>query len=135
MPAEVAPPMYKMLAEEVQWAIDDKEPYNFSHYLLLSRTYTEMESRLDMEDERPSKKSKKGVANVETHYFHAEDEIFHKHAVGYCSFDYTHQGDTADSKRAFQEMGIKSQGHAILIEAAKFEGAVKEVSEYIGAQS
>ncbi|KAI5806699.1 p21-C-terminal region-binding protein-domain-containing protein [Peziza echinospora] len=49
VPTEVTPPMYKMMLEEVQWAIEDNEPYNFSHYLILSKTYTEIESALDAE--------------------------------------------------------------------------------------
>jgi protein BCP1 len=40
MPVEVVPHMYRMLADEMQWACDDGEPYNFSHLLMLSRTYT-----------------------------------------------------------------------------------------------
>lgn len=40
MPVEVIPHMYRMLADEIQWACDDGEPYHFSHLLVLSRTYT-----------------------------------------------------------------------------------------------
>ena len=40
MPIEVVPHMYRMLADEIQWACDDGEPYHFDHFLLLSRTYT-----------------------------------------------------------------------------------------------
>jgi protein BCP1 len=32
--------MFRMLADEIQWACDDEEPYNFGHFLVLSRTYT-----------------------------------------------------------------------------------------------
>ncbi|SGY37815.1 BQ5605_C003g01893 [Microbotryum silenes-dioicae] len=39
MPAQVVPPMYRMLQEELQWARDDKEPYHFSHLLFLSRVF------------------------------------------------------------------------------------------------
>ena len=40
MPVEVIPHMYRMLADEIQWACDDGEPYHFGHLLVLSRTYT-----------------------------------------------------------------------------------------------
>ncbi len=40
MPVEIVPHMYRMLADEIQWARDDGEPYHFSHLLVLSRTYT-----------------------------------------------------------------------------------------------
>jgi protein BCP1 len=134
MPAEIVPPMYTMLLEEIGWALEEKEPYTFSHYLILSKTYKEVESKLDQDEPRPPKKSKKETADANsTFYFHPEDEIMHKHAVGHCNFDYTRQSDdgAADSKRTFQEMGVVPQGHMILIESEKFEEAVKAVAEYL----
>ena len=130
VPAEVTPPMYTMLLEEIQWALEEKEPYTFSHYLILSKTYVEIASKLDVEDDRPKKK-KKARASSETFYFHPEDEVFHRHALCQGGFDYTTVQDAghSDSKRAFQEMGIKPQGHMILIEASKFAAAVHEVAE------
>jgi protein BCP1 len=133
VPAEVTPPMYTMLLEEIQWALEEKEPYTFSHYLILSKTYTEIASKLDVEDDRPKKKKKKkATACSETFYFHPEDEIFHKHAICRGGYDYNTRQDEghSDSKRAFQEMGIKPQGHMILIEAPKFAAAVQEVAGY-----
>ena len=50
MPVEVAPPMYKMLKEEVEWALEEREPYDFEAFLVLSKTYTEVPCQLDMED-------------------------------------------------------------------------------------
>lgn len=142
MPNEILPPMYRMLLEEIQTAISENEPYNFSHYLLLSKTYTEVASKLDSmvitEDAQPpSKKSKKlqktaGAIKAETFYFHAEDEVFHRHAVGFGDFHYTKSRDegSSDSKRAFNEMGIEPVGHIVLVEAKAFETAVKTVGEY-----
>lgn len=132
-PAEIVPPMYTMFLEEVQWAVEEKEPYNFTHYLILSKTYTEVSSKLDEEDDRPKKKTKATNGAFETMYFHPEDEILQRHASCYGGFDYTIKQDDghSDSKRAFQELGIKPQSHAILIEASKFEAAVKEAAEYL----
>lgn len=139
MPHQIVPPMYTMLQEEVQWANDEKEPYNFTHYLILSKTYTEVASKLDAEDDRPSKKSRKANkdGSGDLFYFHPEDEVLAKHAVGTCGFEYEKQGDegSSDSKRAFQELGVKPQGHLILIEAAKFDDAVKAVAEYLGSEA
>jgi protein BCP1 len=139
MPHQVVPPMYTMLQEEIQWANDEKEPYNFTHYLILSKTYTEVASKLDAEDDRPSKKSKKASKDgaADMFYFHPEDEVLARHAVGSCGFEYEKQGDegSSDSKRAFQELGVKPQGHMILIEAAKFDEAVKAVAEYLGSEA
>lgn len=135
VPSEVAPPMYKMLLEEVAWALEDKEPYQFSHYLILSKSYQEVESPLDNEDDatRKAKKQKKSSARShgETYYLHPEDEIFHRHALAFTDFEYSQTVDEgrSDSKRTFQELGIKPSGHMILIEASKFEGAVTAVQE------
>lgn len=138
IPHQIVPPMYNMLLEEIRWANDEKEPYQFTHYLVISKTYTEVESKLDVEDDRPPqpKKSKKsgGAAGPEVFYFHPEDEALQRCAMGSCSFEYERQGEegSSDAKRAFQDVGVKPMGHLILIEGGKFEGAVKAVESYIG---
>jgi len=136
MPSEVSPELYRMLLEQIGWAIEDSRPYNFSHYLILSRTYTEIASKLD-EEENPRSKKNRAVSGgeKEVHYFHPEDEIFQKFALASGGFEYVKdEGEgAADSKRAFQEMGIRSQGHLILIEKGKMEEAVKAVKEYLNA--
>lgn len=130
MPAELAPPLYSMLVDEIEAAVEDKEPYEFTHYLIWSKTYQELESKLDMEKQ----KRKKAKEESQVYYFHAEDEVLQKHALAYGSFNYTKEDDAvADSKRAFSEMGVKAQGHLILIEAAKFQGAVKAIGDYLRA--
>jgi protein BCP1 len=134
MPSEIVPPMYTMLLEEIGWALEEKEPYTFSHYLILSKTYKEVDSKLDQEESRPAKKKKKDMADPDnTFYFHPEDETLHKHALGYGNFDYTKQGDegVADSKRTFNELGVVPQGHMILVESGKFAEAVQAVVEYL----
>ena len=135
MPSELVPPMYRMLLEEVAWAVEDKEPYTFSHYLVLSKTYTEIESELNTGDDRPKKKKRGSAAtkSSDVFYFHPEDELLHEHAIAHGDFSYANErsnGD-ADARRAFQEMGIKPQGHAILIDAPKLETAVAAVEQYL----
>jgi protein BCP1 len=133
VPSEISPPMYTMLIDELEAAVEDKEPYEFTHYLIISKTYREIVSALDHEDAPRQKKNKAGKGNRQTFYFHPEDEVLQRHALTSGSYEYTKdEGDTmADSKRAFQEMGIKPQGSMILIEASKFEGAVKAIGEYL----
>jgi protein BCP1 len=126
--------MYTMLMEEVEWANQDNEPYTFSHYLILSKTYKEVESKLDEEESRSTKKQKKDKGGSDnTFYFHPEDEVFQRYAIVHGNFNYTSVPDSgrADSKRAFQEMGIVPQGHLILIERSRIEEAVKAVSEFL----
>ena len=134
-PSEISPPMYGMLIDEIEAAVEDNEPYEFTHYLILSKTYHEIASTLDQEDSPKQKKSKASRAK-ETFYFHPEDEVLQKHAIASGSYEYTKdEGEgMADSKRAFQEMGIKPQGSMILIEASKFEGAVNAIKEYLNPQ-
>ncbi|KAJ6019290.1 hypothetical protein N7499_009546 [Penicillium canescens] len=133
MPSETVPPMYNMLQEEIAWAVEDKEPYSFSHYLILSKNYEEIESKLDQEESRPQKKKKKDGEKSERFFFHPEDEILERHALCSGSIEYTHKFDEghSDSKRAFQELGIRTNGSLMLIEAAKFEPMVKAVTEYL----
>ncbi|KAI0970520.1 putative actin cytoskeleton organization and vesicular protein [Xylaria arbuscula] len=131
MPSEVAPPLYSMLAEEIQDAVDDKEPYEFTHYLIISKKYHEIESTLAEE-----RKKKKGRQDAALYYFHPEDEVLQKHAVAHGSYPFTKIDDAvADSKRAFQEMGVQPMGSMILIEASKFVDAVKAVGEYLSPPS
>ena len=124
--------MYNMLLEEISWAIEEKEPYDFTHYMIFSKTYREVASALDKEDAPKQKKQKKAgkKGSSETFYFHPEDEVLQRHAAAFGSFGYLKEAAGSDSKRAFQELGVKPEGHMILIEAAKFEGAVKALQEY-----
>jgi len=132
MPSEIAPPMYSMLIDEIEAAVEDAEPYEFSHYLILSKTYHEVQSILE-DGERRRKKAKD---DSPLFYFHPEDEVLQKHALAFGTFPLTKDGEAvADSKRAFQDMGVRSQGSMILIEAGKFEGAVKAASEYLSPPS
>ncbi|KAI2783603.1 p21-C-terminal region-binding protein-domain-containing protein [Daldinia loculata] len=132
MPSEISPPMYNMLIDEVEAAVEDKEPYEFSHYLIISKTYHEIESTLDVEE----RKRKKGKQDATMFYFHPEDEVLQKHAVASGSYDYTNIGEAiADSKRAFQEMGVMPRGFMILIEASKFADAAKAIGEYLSPPS
>lgn len=137
MPHQTVPPMYNMLLEEMTWANDEKEPYQCTHYIIISKTYSEVASQLDVEDDRPQKKTKSAAKDAETFFFHPEDEVLHKHALAHCDFEYEKQGEegASDAKRTFQELGVKPQGHLILMEASKFEGAVKAVSDYLGGEA
>jgi len=135
IPTELVPPMYKMLLEEVEWALQEGEPYRFTHYLIPSRTYLELDSLLDQEDKPATKKQKKIAVkpSSQTFYFHPEDELLHKHAVahGNYSFDTEEAEGQADSRRVFQDVGIKPQGHMILVEASRFGSLVKALEDFV----
>ncbi|KAK0627253.1 p21-C-terminal region-binding protein-domain-containing protein [Immersiella caudata] len=128
MPAEVIPPMWSMMIDEIEAAVEDKEPYEFTHYLVVSRGYYEVASVLD------ERKQKKARGEGELQYFHPEDEGMSKFAAAAGTYAFTKEDEAiADSKRAFQEMGVKPQGYMMLIEAGRFESAVKAVGDYVGS--
>jgi len=148
MPTQIIPPMYTLLLEEISLALKDNQPYAFTHYLILSKVWTELTSTLpsittnSSTSEPSSKKSKKGKNGVaavpgttgETFYFHPEDEIWHNFAQGYGNYEYTKPWSEGqgDAKRAFQEAGIRPLGHMVLIEKGRFEEAVRAVQEAVG---
>ena len=132
MPAEVIPPMYKMILEEISLAVEDKEPYSFTHYLVWSKVYREVESKVDKEDHQSLKRTKRGSsASNSIFYFHPEDEILQQHAIGHITFDFNTQSDDGkpDSKRTFQDMGIMPQGYLMLFSKDGFEEAIRSISE------
>ncbi|KAI9809197.1 MAG: hypothetical protein M1825_002488 [Sarcosagium campestre] len=144
IPTDVVPPMYGMLQEEISWALEEKEPYNFTHYLILSKSYTEVASEIkgpNDDDDRPQKKKSKkggggsaaGNSKNEIFYFHPEDEVLERYALAHGRFDYKIEAaeGASDSKRAFQELGIRPQGHMILIEASEFEKAVQAIKDFV----
>ncbi|KAL4957669.1 p21-C-terminal region-binding protein-domain-containing protein [Aspergillus filifer] len=133
MPVEVIPPMYTMLQEEIAWALEENEPYSFTHYLIVSKTYEEVESKLDIEESRPQKKKKAAKGGKgERFFFHPEDEVLERHAICQGGFEHKFDEGRSDSKRAFQELGIKTGGSLILLEAGKFEGAVRDMVQFVG---
>lgn len=87
MPHQVVPPMYEMLEKELNLGGPD---FAFTHLLIISRTYTEVQSALDAEDDRPQKKQK-AKKQAELMYFHAEDEVLRKHALADEGFEYQRQ--------------------------------------------
>lgn len=131
VPSEVGPPMYSMLVDEIEAAVEDKEPYEFTHYLILTRAYIEVESTINTE-ERKQKKPR--GASPKAEFFHPEDETFNKAATAFGSFNYTKEEEVAaDSKRAFQEMGIQTTGHLILLEASQLNLCIKNMQENAAA--
>lgn len=137
MPYQIVPPLYTFLTSELTGAIENSNPYPFTHYLILSKTYAEV-AAFEADPNRPAKKSKSSASNSsETFYFHVEDEVLAKYAQGVASYDYEkseEEPEASDAKRTFNELGIKPQGHLILVEGGKFEGAVKGVERALTGQ-
>ncbi|KAK7207275.1 p21-C-terminal region-binding protein-domain-containing protein [Myxozyma melibiosi] len=128
MPTEVVPPMYNMLLDEMKKAVDNGEKYDFDYYIIVSKSFTEIESKIDEEDDRPKKKKKKAAqTSKEIFYFHAEDELFTKNAEQSMVYQFSNEAQEADSKRAFQDYGIAPQGQLMVIAKDKFASTVSEM--------
>ncbi|PVU99747.1 hypothetical protein BB560_005460 [Smittium megazygosporum] len=78
MPPQIVPPMMKMLFEEIQWAIEDKERYEFEWYILVSPTFKEIspnKSKSSGSATDPSGKKKHAKSFDHISYLHQEDEF------------------------------------------------------------
>ncbi|KAK9471856.1 p21-C-terminal region-binding protein-domain-containing protein [Dipodascopsis tothii] len=128
MPTEVAPPMYRMLVDEMTWAVQDNEPYKFDYYLFVGKSFTEIASKIDEEEDRPKKKKKAGKSSAQTFYFHAEDETIQAHSDLWMTYKFSKEAQEADSKRTFQDYGIMTQGQMMLMRASQLAPAIEAMA-------
>jgi len=137
MPPQVVPPMFRMLLEEIQWAIEDKEPYNFAYYMIISKLYRMVESKVDKDENAPQtsvKKNKKSKIDPEdlnkVFYFQPEDEIVEKYSVLKIDFRMAKATNT-DSKRTFYDYGIDPFRRVLIFPADKLQLITDEISELL----
>lgn len=140
MPPQVVPPMFRMLLEEIQWAIEDKEPYEFAYYMIISKLYKMVESKVDKDENAPqtsvkkSKKAKIEKINPEdlnkVFYFQPEDEIIEKYSVLKVDFRMAKATNT-DSKRTFYDYGIDPFRRVLVFPADKLQTITDEISELL----
>ncbi|KAJ3300434.1 Mss4p nuclear export [Borealophlyctis nickersoniae] len=140
MPPQVVPPMFKMLSEEIEWAVEDGEPFKFDYYLFISKVYKEIESQLDEEEEGASsskqkKKKKKAAGNEDStvFYFQPEDEIVQQHAELTFDYKFTKEAQASDSRRAFHDFGIDPLRRVFLVHASKMTTLLKEFEENLSS--
>ncbi|GME82898.1 unnamed protein product [Ambrosiozyma monospora] len=134
MPVETAPPMYRMLLEEMEKADDKDKEYKFDYFLIPSRVYKLVASTIDeeMDDEglTRSKKAKKGTnLPEELDYYHYEDEVLEKHSLYHGYFDFTNEKVESDGRRVFTEYGIDPKFSLILIDKKSLLKASEEMAE------
>jgi len=137
MPPQVVPPMFRMLLEEIQWAIDDKEPYEFAYYMVISKLYRMVESKVDKDENAPQtsvKNNKKSRIDPEdlnkVFYFQPEDEIIEKYSVLKVDFRMAKATNT-DSKRTFYDYGIDPFRRVLVFPADKLQTITNEISELL----
>jgi len=135
MPVQIAPPMYRMLTEEIQRAVDEKKPYQFSHYVFITRTYMlSAEDEAEIASNPPPKKSKQtkptlgnasGTGGV--YSFHPEDECIQKFA------SFTHDfGFTGTQPREKDAFGLDVRARMMVVPAESFPRLVQTMQEEFG---
>ncbi|KAL9091847.1 MAG: hypothetical protein Q9159_001219 [Coniocarpon cinnabarinum] len=151
MPPAVAPALWRLLNEEITSATAD-DPYYFTHFLVISKTYVEVVSTLpsmdldsdsDEDSSRKSKKARKGKDKRQKDgkdgdmlFFHPEDEVLLSFATAQGGFAYDNEEmGSEDRTRAFAESGIRPKGLMYLIERQRLEEVVRGVGEYITGEA
>ncbi|KAK9465868.1 p21-C-terminal region-binding protein-domain-containing protein [Lipomyces arxii] len=125
MPTEVVPPMYRMLSDEMKSAVENGDKYDFDYFVIISKSFTEIASKIDDDEDRPKKK-KKG-SSKETFYFHAEDEIIQHRSEYFATYKFSKESQSADSRRTFQDYGIAPQGQIMLVTRENFEQMIDDM--------
>ncbi|KAF9133078.1 Mss4p nuclear export [Mortierella sp. 14UC] len=126
MPVETAPPMWRMMLEEVKWAIDEGLPFNFEYYLLMSPTYHEVAPKIDLDDEAPKPTKKKTkTSEPTTFFFHPEEEMLQQFAEFTQDFKLTTPPTVAESKNTFEDYGIAPARRMMLIHKTKIPEVVQ----------
>ncbi|KAF9271334.1 Mss4p nuclear export, partial [Mortierella alpina] len=126
MPVETAPPMWRMMLEEVKWATDEGLPFNFEYYLLLAPTYHEVAPKIELDEDvpKPTKKKTK-TAEPATFFFHPEEEMLQQYAEFTQDFKLTTPPTVAESKNTFEDYGIAPARRMMLIHKSKIPEVVQ----------
>jgi len=113
MPVQIVPPMYRMLADEIKWAVEENEPFSFKYYLLLARTYHLSPEELDNSGQNidRSKRRKGQVSTNDTpRFFHPEDEQFQEVSVHSIHYPFTNA-----QPREADAFGLDTRGCLMLV--------------------
>ncbi|EGN92707.1 hypothetical protein SERLA73DRAFT_65334, partial [Serpula lacrymans var. lacrymans S7.3] len=125
MPVQVAPPMYRMLVDEMKWAVEDNEPFNFSHFLFITRIYKlSPEEEEAMQTASHTSKRQKPITTASApsngvYSFHPEDEYIQMMASH--SVDYAFTNSQPREKESF---GLDTGGRMMLVPASRLQELV-----------
>lgn len=128
MPVEIVPHMYRMLADEIQWACDDGEPYHFGHLLVLSRTFTlsdeETEAAFASFQQQKRRKGAQDPSSTGGVFsFHHEDQYTQELASH--SLDFSLSNALPREKESF---GLEQGGRLILLPADKLPQLISNLA-------
>lgn len=127
MPVQVVPPMYRMLADEIKWAVDEEEPFIFKYYLILTRTYHLSPEELQHlgQTSNGSKRRKGQVSAADIpRFFHPEDEHFQQASVHSIHYPFTNA-----QPREADAFGLDTRGCLMLVPADGFPYLVSDLQE------
>jgi len=139
MPVPVIPPMYRMLNDELKWAVDDGEPYTFTHLLFISRTYHLSPDEEASMLQQPRSKRKKRVPKTNTnavppqngiYSFHPEDEYIMQLASHTHHYPYSSQQQ--QQPRDKESFGLDTRGRIMLVPGEKLGELVRGLGERFG---
>ncbi|EJT99029.1 hypothetical protein DACRYDRAFT_110355 [Dacryopinax primogenitus] len=131
MPVQIIPPMWKMLGQEVQAAQEGGQPFQFSHFLVVSRTYrapNDEDDPMDGESAPPTKKSKKmskkksaaaAAGASMTYPYHEEDTLISQLSLHALDYAFTNALPREDGG-----FGLDMGGRVMLFEAGRFPDVV-----------
>lgn len=140
MPPQIAPPMYKMLLEEMEGAESMK---NIDYVLYLARVYKEVEAQVDddeqeggEEDAEPkkkkAKKQKQKQPNADIFYFQSDDELLAQKAE--LVFDFKPPStQVTDSRRVFYDFGIDPARRLMLVRKDALKAFSAQVENFVGS--
>ncbi|CAJ0837881.1 5370_t:CDS:2 [Entrophospora sp. SA101] len=113
MPVEIIPPLYKMLQEEIEDAIEDNKPFEFEWFLIITKVYKEVESMTDKELEEEQQIGKRKKTKLNSDY--------------QLNFKLTKKPSESDSKRSFYDFGILPSLKIFLLHKNKFKKLVTDL--------
>eukprot|EP00128_Syssomonas_multiformis_P015936 Colp12_sorted_trinity150504_noHs@8720 len=83
IPIQLVPPLHKTFFEEVQWAVNDGEPFRFETLVVVAKGYKENEERTVVKKSLAGGRKREVTRVVESktlHFINPEDMLFYKAA-------------------------------------------------------
>lgn len=124
IPPLLAPPMLKCLNKEIESAIKKKMPYNFTHYMIISKSFDVSAANNSGKKEKASK-SMDGLPPC-LEFINPEDEIFQQHADTVVSFPCQSE-DLVGGSWGPKDQSMPQYRTVLLLSKAKFKSAVTNI--------
>ena len=110
------------------------EPYNFTRFVIVSKSYREVDEEADPATAlRSLKKKQKPTKPTDDkyHHFQVEDELFLSQSSASFFYPYTHKDEETESKAAFQQAGIATYGFCVLMDVQQFRECATQLTKEI----